>query len=112
MVAIDSLCAGSGTKKEGLMTKLKEKLPGHHGASDDTSMDQTDSMGAPPKKGLMTKIKEKLPGNHGSSNDMWRIHQLKVHAGTKTYQQTSICIVWVYVVAFRVDDDVVNCQSS
>lgn len=73
MVAIDSLCAGSGqpggTKKEGLMTKLKDKLPGHHGSSDDTSFDQTDSVGAPPKKGLMTKIKEKLPGNHGS-NDM------------------------------------------
>jgi hypothetical protein len=73
MVAIDSLCAGSGqpggTKKEGLMNKLKDKLPGNHGSSDDSSYDQTDSAGAPPKKGLMAKIKEKLPGNHGS-NDM------------------------------------------
>lgn len=67
MVAVAGSGQSAGPKKEGFMTKLKEKLPGHHG--DDTSMDQTDSMGAPPKKGLMTKIKEKLPGNHGS-NDM------------------------------------------
>jgi hypothetical protein len=58
----------AGTKKEGLMTKLKDKLPGHHGSSDDTSTDQTDSVGAPPKKGLISKIKDKLPGNHGSND--------------------------------------------
>jgi hypothetical protein len=58
-------------KKEGLMTKIKEKLPGHHKTSStpetvedaDTPVD-TD---APPKKSLMTKIKEKLPGHHSTS---------------------------------------------
>lgn len=57
-------------KKEGLVTKIKEKLPGHHSSADtvdpDTSI-QHDTAGAPPKKSLMTKVKEHLPGHHSSN---------------------------------------------
>jgi hypothetical protein len=54
-------------KKEGFMTKIMEKLPGHHKSADTAEPDTTmehDTTGAPPKKGLMTKIKDKLPGHH------------------------------------------------
>lgn len=59
-------------KKEGFMTKLKEKLPGHHktpesGVEHQGAGVEHDTTDAPPKKGLMTKIKEKLPGHHSTA---------------------------------------------
>jgi len=49
-------------KKEGLITKLKEKLPGHHKSTDDPAIaDEDETTGAtPPKQGLVSKIKEKI----------------------------------------------------
>jgi hypothetical protein len=65
---LDSTTPETGTpKKEGLMTKIMDKLPGHHKPADHVEPDTTvehDTTGAPPKKGLMAKIKEKLPGHH------------------------------------------------
>ena len=60
---------GTGApKKEGLITKIKEKLPGHHKSADTAAQDTTmdDTTAASPKKGLMTKLKEKLPGHHNT----------------------------------------------
>jgi len=56
-------------KKEGLVQKLKDKLPGHHKTSTPESVDDVDSPTetGTPKKGLITKIKEKLPGHHAST---------------------------------------------
>jgi len=57
-------------KKEGLMTKIKEKLPGHKTSSTPETVEDADTTtdtGAPPKKGLMAKIKEKLPGHHSTT---------------------------------------------
>jgi hypothetical protein len=69
--AMDSTSPTGAHKKEGLMTKIKEKLPGHHHKPADTVEPDTtmehDTTGAPPKKGLMTKIKEKLPGHHSTT---------------------------------------------
>ena len=62
-----------GAKKEGFMSKLMEKLPGHHPKSPDaTAFDAPTDTGSPttPKKGLVTKLKEKLPGHHDKSTDM------------------------------------------
>jgi len=55
-----------GAKKDGLVNKIKQKLPGQHHTADGgiTHSDPN----APPKKGFMEKIKEKLPGHHGSSD--------------------------------------------
>ncbi|CAK9201958.1 unnamed protein product [Sphagnum troendelagicum] len=52
-------------KKESLMTKLKEKLPGHHKSTDDqttaATADEDETTGdTPPKQGLVSKIKEKI----------------------------------------------------
>jgi hypothetical protein len=49
-------------KKEGLITKLKEKLPGHHKSTDDPATADEDETtgGTPPKQGLVSKIKEKI----------------------------------------------------
>jgi hypothetical protein len=60
-------------KKEGFMSKLMDKLPGHHPKSPDaTAFDAPTETGSPttPKKGLVTKLKEKLPGHHDKSNDI------------------------------------------
>jgi hypothetical protein len=54
-----------GAKKDGLVNKIKEKLPGQHNTA--TGAGAADP-NAPPKKGMMEKIKEKLPGHHGTSN--------------------------------------------
>lgn len=51
-----------GAKKDGLINKIKEKLPGDHNTATGSDPD------APPKKGMMEKIKEKLPGQHGSDS--------------------------------------------
>jgi len=55
-----------GAQKDGLMNKIKQKLPGQHHTADGgvTHSDPN----APPKKGIMEKVKEKLPGQHGSSD--------------------------------------------
>jgi hypothetical protein len=45
------------------MTKLKEKLPGHHKSTDDetAAADEDETTGdTPPKQGLVSKIKEKI----------------------------------------------------
>jgi len=65
--------AKHGAKKEGFMTKLKEKLPGHKKSTDATEFGgetDTTSPTTPPKKGFVTKLKEKLPGHHDSSTDV------------------------------------------
>lgn len=55
-------------KKEGLMAKIKDKLPGHHKTSTpETVEDDTPTETGTPKKGLITKIKEKLPGHHSTT---------------------------------------------
>jgi len=63
-----------GAKKEGFMSKLMEKLPGHHPKSADaTAFDaptDTASPTTPPKKGLVSKLMEKLPGHHDKSTDL------------------------------------------
>ena len=62
-----------GAKKEGFMSKLMEKLPGHHPKSPDaTAFDAPTDTASPttPKKGLVTKLKEKLPGHHDKSTDL------------------------------------------
>jgi hypothetical protein len=67
--AADDESTGAGApKKEGFLTKLKEKLPGHHKSTDEDQTDataytgdnETGEDGQAPKKGLMTKIKEKV----------------------------------------------------
>lgn len=50
-----------GSKKDDLMNKIKQKLPGQHELADGSVTNQPDP-NAPPKKGMMEKIKEKLPG--------------------------------------------------
>jgi len=55
-----------GAKKDGLMNKIKEKLPGHH----NTAQGEVCDPNAPPKKGMMEKIKEKLPGHDSGSAGM------------------------------------------
>jgi len=65
--------ASPKAKKEGFMSKLMDKLPGHHPKSPDaTAFDAPTETGSPttPKKGLVTKLKEKLPGHHDKSNDI------------------------------------------
>ena len=65
--------AKHGAKKEGFLTKLKEKLPGHKKSADAAEFGgetDTTSPTTPPKKGLVTKLKEKLPGHHDSSTDV------------------------------------------
>ena len=55
------------------MSKLMEKLPGHHPKSPDaTAFDAPTDTASPttPKKGLVTKLKEKLPGHHDKSTDL------------------------------------------
>lgn len=52
-----------GAKKDGLVNKIKQKLPGQHELADG-SVTHSD------QKGIMEKIKEKLPGHHGSSAGM------------------------------------------
>ncbi|CAK9863176.1 unnamed protein product [Sphagnum jensenii] len=52
-------------KKESFVTKLKEKLPGHHKSTDDqttaATADEDETTGdTPPKQGLVSKIKEKI----------------------------------------------------
>jgi len=49
-----------GAKKDGLMNKIKQKLPGQHELADGSVTNQPDPNA--PKKGMMEKIKEKLPG--------------------------------------------------
>lgn len=61
----DDTSRTQGGKKEGLMSKIKDKLPGQHNNNTGTGMDDVN---APPKKGMMEKIKEKLPGNHGTDS--------------------------------------------
>lgn len=52
-------------KKEGLISKIKDHLPGHHKTSTpETVEDDTPTESGTPKKGFMAKIKEKLPGHH------------------------------------------------
>lgn len=55
-------------KKEGLMAKIKDKLPGHHAKPADSAVEHHDTTATEhegaPKKGLMAKIKEKMPGHH------------------------------------------------
>lgn len=51
------------------MEKIKEKLPGHHDQSGQTSLGSTTTAYDTgtvhhEKKGMMEKIKEKLPGGH------------------------------------------------
>lgn len=55
-----------GAKKDGLVNKIKQKLPGQHNTADGgvTHSDPN----APPKKSIIEKVKEKLPGQHGSSD--------------------------------------------
>lgn len=67
-LAVCLLCAAPthGAKKDGLVNKIKEKLPGQHHTADG-SVTHSDP-NAPPKKGIVEKIKEKLPGHHGSSD--------------------------------------------
>jgi hypothetical protein len=70
--ALDSTSPTGAHKKEGFMTKIMDKLPGHHKAADSTVEPDTvehDTTAASPKKGLMTKIKEKLPGHHSTPTD-------------------------------------------
>lgn len=55
-----------GAKKDGLMNKIKEKLPGHH----NTAQGEVSDPNALPKKGMMEKIKEKLPGHDSGSADV------------------------------------------
>lgn len=52
-----------GAKKDGLLNKVKEKLPGQHNTATGTG-----NLDSPPKKGMMEKIKEKLPGHHGTGS--------------------------------------------
>jgi len=66
--AVDDSTGAEAPKKEGFLTKLKEKLPGHHNSTDEDQTDataytgdnETGEDGQAPKKGLMTKIKEKV----------------------------------------------------
>ncbi|CAH2064430.1 unnamed protein product [Thlaspi arvense] len=63
---------GGRRKKKGIATKIKEKLPGHHGSHQTSSATGTttayDTTGTGvvhhEKKGMLEKIKEKLPGAH------------------------------------------------
>lgn len=58
-------------KKEGLMTKIKEKMPGHHAKPADSAVEHHDTTATEhegaPKKGLMAKIKEKMPGHKSTT---------------------------------------------
>jgi hypothetical protein len=48
-------------KKESFVSKLKDKLPGHHKSTDDQITDEDETTGdTPPKQGLVSKIKEKI----------------------------------------------------
>ncbi|CAK9261706.1 unnamed protein product [Sphagnum jensenii] len=66
--ADDESTGAEAPKKEGFLTKLKEKLPGHHKSTDEDQTDataytgdnETGEDGQAPKKGLITKIKEKV----------------------------------------------------
>ncbi|CAM6035077.1 unnamed protein product [Sphagnum compactum] len=66
--AVDDSTGAGTPKKEGFLTKLKEKLPGHHKSTDEDQTDataytgdnETGEDGQAPKKGLITKIKEKV----------------------------------------------------
>lgn len=69
----DDGLGGRRKKKKGITAKIKEKLPGHHGSSHQTSSATStipvyDATGTGAvhheKKGIMEKIKEKLPGGH------------------------------------------------
>jgi hypothetical protein len=53
-----------GAKKDGLVNKIKAKMPGQHHTAAGADPN------SPPKKGMMEKIKEKLPGHHGSDSGM------------------------------------------
>lgn len=55
-----------GAKKDGLVNKIKQKLPGQHHTADGTVTHSDPS--SPAKKGIVEKIKEKLPGHHGSDS--------------------------------------------
>ena len=48
------------------MTKIKEKLPGHH----NRNVAETTDPKAAPKKGVIEKVKEKLPWHHGNDAGM------------------------------------------
>lgn len=65
----DDGLGGRRRKKKGIMEKIKEKLPGHHDQSGQTSLGSTTTAYDTgtvhhEKKGMMEKIKEKLPGGH------------------------------------------------